>query len=149
MPSCHVFSPAPPAEWADVGQHRSHLGPSHPLLYPVWCGDVIFYSSSRKACGTPMDPEGCNLQSFLLLWLHVCVVICVVICSKGITELTQAVGRLVISWHLQVCMVDTFRLQENLSPCHPAIWFAPKGGRPPLIPASSVMGGLLHSLSCQ
>lgn len=82
MPSCHISSPAPPTEWEDVGQHRSHSGLSHPLLYPVWCDDVIFYSS-RKACGTPVDPEGCNLHFFLLLWLHVCVVICVVICNRA------------------------------------------------------------------
>lgn len=44
-----------------------------------------------------MVHEGRNLQSFLLLWMHVCVVMC----NVGITKLTQVVGSLV-PWHLKV-----------------------------------------------
>lgn len=84
--------PAWPSRHRLSGQRLGHTGQSHPLLFLVWHDDVIFWSN-RKACGAPMASEGCNLQFFLLLWAHVPVVIC----SVGITELTQIVGSLVVS----------------------------------------------------
>lgn len=97
-----------------------------------------------------MAPDGCNLL-FIFFFLLLCVHVCVVICSVGITELTQAVGRLVVSWHLKApieSMLDMFRSQGNLFPCHAATSLAPQEGLFPLIPSSPVMDGLLHILSC-
>lgn len=98
-----------------------------------------------------MAPDGCNLLFFFFFFLLLCVHVCVVICSVGITELTQAVGRLVVSWHLKApieSMLDMFRSQGNLFPCHAATSLAPQEGLFPLIPSSPVMDGLLHILSC-
>lgn len=80
---------------------------------------------------------------FLLLYVHVCVVIC----SVGITELTQAVERLLVFWHLKApiaSMLDVFRSQGNLLPCHAATSLAPKEGLFPLILSNPVMDGLLR-----
>lgn len=131
--SPHLSSPPVwPSRRQLSGQRLGNAGWSHPLLFMVWHDDVIFWSS-RKAGGAPVASEGCNLQFFLLFWVPVCVVIC----SVGITELTQVVGSLVVSWHLKVpieSVLDTFTSQENLFLRHPANRFASQGRTLPIYP---------------
>jgi len=122
--------PAWPSGRCLSGQRLGNAGWSHPLLFLVWHDDVIFWSCG-KACGAPTAPERRNLQFLLLLWVHICVVIC----SVGITELTQVVGSLVVSGNFKFPIEsDTFRLPENLFVRHPANQFASQRRTLPIYP---------------
>lgn len=95
FPSSPIFSSSPvwPGRCQLSGQRLGNAGQSHPLLCLLWHDDVIFWGN-RKIWGAPVVHEGCNLQFLMLFWVYGCVVIC----SVGITKMTQVVGSLV-PWH--------------------------------------------------